>query len=58
MNLGTVLAVHARRDTIVVSKKRNPAGPEPELIPAFGGEVTDGLDEDTEADVLGSIALQ
>ncbi|MET8290102.1 MULTISPECIES: hypothetical protein [Streptomyces] len=42
----------------MVSKKRNPAGPEPELIPAFGSEVTDGLDEDTEADVLGSIALQ
>jgi hypothetical protein len=58
VNLGTVSAAHARRDTTVVSKKKNPAGNEPELSPAFGSEITDGPDEDTEMSVLGSIALQ
>ncbi|MGW1505130.1 hypothetical protein ACWCQW_42840 [Streptomyces mirabilis] len=42
----------------MVSKKKNPAGNEPELGPAFGSEITDGPDEDTETSVLGSIALQ
>jgi hypothetical protein len=58
VNLSTVLAAHARRDTTVVSKKKNPAGNEPELSPAFGSEIADGPDEDTETSVLGSIALQ
>ncbi|MER5732901.1 hypothetical protein ABT084_31980 [Streptomyces sp. NPDC002138] len=42
----------------MASKKKNVAGSEPDAAPGAVGETTEGMDESSDADVLGNIALQ
>ncbi|WP_330335549.1 hypothetical protein OHS33_38360 (plasmid) [Streptomyces sp. NBC_00536] len=42
----------------MASKKKNVTGSEPEVAPGAVGEVTEGMDDSSDADILGNIALQ
>ncbi|MFJ7208384.1 hypothetical protein ACIQWR_33245 [Streptomyces sp. NPDC098789] len=42
----------------MASKKKNVTGSESEVAPGAAGEVTEGVEENSDADVLGNIALQ